>query len=388
MRDPRLDKLAGVLVNYATQVKKGDVVGILADPIAMPMVEAVYEAALKAGGYPFYVPRSESLQELLVAHGSDEQIAQPPVLMGDYIERVDVSIGLWVEVNSRFLSRYDARKAALLQQARRPFLKRFMEREANETLRWCGTQYPTHGSAQDAGMSLTQFEDFLFHAGLLHLPDPAAAWRDVEVRQQRVCDWLQQRKEVRFFVPPSDENDGTDLRVGVDGSTWINCCGQSNFPDGEVFAGPRGVDGHVNYNFPAVYQGHEVVGVRLAFKGGRVVDASAAHGEDFLFRMLDQDEGARNLGEIAIGTNYGITQFMKNTLFDEKIGGTFHAAVGAGYPKSGNFNESGLHWDMVCDMRPRTLASGTRSGGATIAADNEVFHRDGLFTIAGWPGPA
>lgn len=385
MRDPRLDKLANVLVNYSTRVKKGDVVGILADPIAMPMVEALYEAALKAGGLPFYVPRSESLQELLVAHGTDEQIATPPVLMSDYIERVDVSIGLWVELNSRFLSQYDSRKAALLQQARRPFFKRFMAREADESLRWVGTQFPTHGCAQDAGMSVTQFEDFLFNAGLLDLPDPAAAWRQVEERQQRVCDWLQQRKHLRFFVPPSDGNDGTDLRVSVDGATWINCCGQSNFPDGEVFAGPQGVEGHVNYTFPAVYQGHEVEGVRLAFKGGRVVDASAHRGEDFLIKMLDQDPGARNLGEIAIGTNYGIKRFMKNTLFDEKIGGTFHAAVGAGYPKSGNHNESGLHWDMVCDMRPRTLANGQQLTGATIEADGEIFHRDGKFLNATWP---
>jgi aminopeptidase len=388
MRDPRLDKLASVLVNYSTKVKKGDVVGILADPIAMPMVEAVYEAALKAGGLPFYVPRSESLQELLVAHGTNEQIATPPILMSDYIERVDVSIGLWVEVNSRFLSRYDSQKAALLQQARRPFLKRFMEREADGSLRWCGTQFPTHGSAQDAGMSLRQFEDFLFSAALLHLPDPAAAWREIEVKQQRVCDWLQKRKMLRFVVPATDGTDGTELRVDVDGATWINCCGQSNFPDGEVFAGPQGVEGHVNYTFPAVYQGHEVEGVRLKFKGGRVVEASARRGEVFLIKMLDQDAGARGLGEIAIGTNYGITQFMKNTLFDEKIGGTFHAAVGAGYPKSGSNNESGLHWDMVCDLRPRTLESGVRVGGATIEADGEVFHRDGLFLMEGWPGPA
>jgi len=388
MRDPRLDKLASVLVNYSTKVKKGDVVGILADPIAMPMVEAVYEAALKAGGLPFYVPRSESLQELLVAHGTNEQIATPPILMSDYIERVDVSIGLWVEVNSRFLSRYDSQKAALLQQARRAFLKRFMEREADGSLRWCGTQFPTHGSAQDGGMSLRQFEDFLFSAALLHLPDPAAAWREIEVKQQRVCGWLQKRKMLRFVVPATDGTDGTDLRVDVDGATWINCCGQSNFPDGEVFAGPQGVEGHVNYTFPAVYQGHEVEGVRLKFKGGRVVEASARRGEVFLIKMLDQDAGARGLGEIAIGTNYGITQFMKNTLFDEKIGGTFHAAVGAGYPKSGSNNESGLHWDMVCDLRPRTLESGVRVGGATIEADGEVFHRDGLFLMEGWPGPA
>ena len=140
--------------------------------------------------------------------------------------------------------------------------------------------------------------------------------------------------------------------------------------------GPQGADGHVNYTFPCVYDGREVEGVRLVFKGGRVVDASAKKNEAYLFAMLDQDDGARNMGEIAIGTNYSIREFSKNTLFDEKIGGTFHAAVGAGYAESGNTNESALHWDMVCDLRR----------GGSISADGEVFHENGRFTHAGWPG--
>jgi aminopeptidase len=196
-----------------------------------------------------------------------------------------------------------------------------------------------------------------------------------------VCDFLNGRKELHFKVPAGGGNDGTDLRVSVDGATWINCAGTENFPDGEVFAGPQGVDGHVNYTFPAVYQGREVEGVRLAFKGGRVVDASATKNEEFLIKMLDQDDGARNLGEIAIGTNYAIKEFSRNTLFDEKIGGTFHAAVGAGYPESGNANQSALHWDMVCELRPID-----GNPGGEILADGEAFHRDGVFLREGWPG--
>ena len=232
-------------------------------------------------------------------------------------------------------------------------------------------------------MSLTQFEDFVFRAGLLHLDDPAGAWRTIHERQERVREFLQRRRVLRFRVPPAEGNDGTDLTVNVDPakSRWINCAGHENFPDGEVFTGPQGVDGHVNYTFPAVYQGREVHNVRLAFKGGRVVDASAKKNEEFLIKMLDQDAGARTLGEIAIGTNYSITDFSRNTLFDEKIGGTFHAAVGAGYPESGSSNESGLHWDMVCDLRP-----GTGRPGGVIEADGEVFHREGRFVEKGWPG--
>jgi len=255
-------------------------------------------------------------------------------------------------------------------------MKRFLERFAAGELRWVGTLYPTPASAQDAEMSLRAYEKFVFEAGLLHLPDPAAAWQQIFKRQELVREFLQGRKEVRFRTPAADGHDGTDLRVSVDGGTWINCSGKENFPDGEVFCGPQGADGHVNYTYPAVYNGREVEGVRLVFKGGRVVDASAKKNEAFLIEMLDQDEGARNMGEIAIGTNYAIRSFTRNTLFDEKIGGTFHAAVGAGYPESGSTNESGLHWDMVCDLRR----------GGTVEADGEVFHRDGRFLREGWPG--
>jgi aminopeptidase len=382
MRDPRLDKLADVLVNYSTRVKPGDLVSIASEPFAMPFIEAVTIAVLKAGGNPFWVPRSEAMTELLLTHGSDEQIKYHSPITMDITEKMDVQISTWCDINTRHLSRVDPARVALHQSARKPSLKVFMDRLAKGTLRWCGTAYPTNASAQDAEMSLTAYEDFVFRAGLLHLPDPAAEWRKIHDRQERVREYLQGKKSVRFRVPAADGTDGTDLTVSVDGSTWINCSGSHNFPDGEVFAGPRGVDGHVNYTFPAVYNGREVKGVRLAFKGGKVVDASAAKGEDFLIKMLDQDAGARILGEIAIGTNYAIKEFSKNTLFDEKIGGTFHAACGAGYPESGSSNESGLHWDMVCDLREDAKAG---LPGGTIEADGEVFHRNGQFLREGWP---
>lgn len=378
MGDPRLQQLANVLVNYSTRVKKGDLVAIRGDPIAWPAIEAVFVAVLKAGGNPLYIPQSERIAELLLEHGTDDQVRFLSPLDMHRVEKIDVEIAFWAESNTKSLSRYPSERLAMKQAARRPFMKRFLERAGKHEIRWVGTLFPTHAFAQDAEMSLSEYEDFVFRAGLLHLPDPAAAWKKISERQQRVVDFLQGKKQVHFRVPPkSGEHDGTDLRVDVSKSTWINCDGKENFPDGEVFAGPQGVDGHVNYTFPAVYHGKEVEGVRLEFKGGRVVNASAKRGEDYLIKMLDQDAGARVMGEIAIGTNYSIREFSKNTLFDEKIGGTFHAAVGAGYPESGSSNESGLHWDMVCDLRQ----------GGTIAADGEVFHQNGRFTHSGWPAP-
>ncbi|MCC6322379.1 MAG: aminopeptidase [Phycisphaerales bacterium] len=381
MHDPRLDRLADVLVRYSTSVRKGDLVHINGEAAALPLIEAMYAATLRAGGHPFWSPRSESLQELLLLHGSDEQLTYVSPIELHRVQTIDVHLSIWSDLNTKFLGRVDPRRTALLQSARKPTMKVFMQRTAESMesggakgMRWCGTLYPTNASAQDAEMSLRAYEQFVFAAGLLHLPDPVAAWTRIHERQERIREYLQGKKVVHFKVPPSGGNDGTDLRVEVGGSRWINCAGKENFPDGEVFAGPQGADGHVNYTFPAVYQGREVEGVRLEFKGGRVVEASAKKNEDFLIKMLDQDAGARNMGEIAIGTNYAIKDFSRNTLFDEKIGGTFHAAVGAGYPESGNSNESGLHWDMVCEMRPRGGAP-----GGTIAADGEVFHKDGKF---------
>jgi aminopeptidase len=380
MNDPRILKLADVIVRYSTRIRKGDLVQIHAEPAAMPLIEAVYEAVVRAGGNPYWTTRSEQLQELMLLHGTEEQLRFLSPIETHRVETIDVHIGLWADLNTKFLGKMDPARVAMMQSARKPVMKRFLERAAEGTLRWCGTQFPTMGAAQDAEMSLRQYEDFVYGAGLLHLPDPVKAWEAISERQQRVCDFLASKKSLRFRAPALSGDDGTDLTVNIDPARarWVNCAGRENFPDGEVFTGPQGVDGHVNYSFPAVYQGREVEGVRLAFKGGRVVDASARKNEEFLIKMLDQDQGARSLGEIAIGTNYGITDFSRNTLFDEKIGGTFHAAVGAGYPESGNTNESGLHWDMVCDLRK----------GGTIEADGEVFHRDGRFLKDGWPAPA
>lgn len=378
MRDQRLDKLADILVRYSTKVKKGDLVSIGADPTALPLVEAVYEAVLKAGGHPFWQLKSSSLADSLYEFASDEQLdyLNPVEMFSD--ENIDVSIGLWVDLNTKSLSRVDPKKLARRRLANAPKMKTVLNRAAEGKMRWTGTMYPTLGSAQDAEMSLAQYEKFVFEAGLLHLPDPVAAWEQIHIRQQRVCDFLQTKDELHFKAPARDGHDGTDLVVDVDKSKsiWVNCSGGENFPDGEVFCGPQNANGHVNYTFPGVYSGREVDGIRLVFKDNRVIDASATKNEEFLFAMLDQDEGARNMGEIAIGTNYSIKEFSKNTLFDEKIGGTFHAACGMGYPESGSFNESALHWDMVCDLRE----------GGEIRADGEVIHKDGKFLNPDWPG--
>ncbi len=377
MRDQRLDQLARVLVEYSTAVKPGQIVRITGDPVAIPLLEAVYEQTVRAGGHPHLRCVPDSLRDMFFELASDEQLEYVSPLVFHEVETIDVSIGLWAETNTKSLSRVDPKRQGQASAARKPIFKTFMSRAANDELRWVGTLFPTPASAQDAEMSLRQYVDFVFGAGHLDKADPVAEWRKIEKRQQQVVDYLNGKKQLRFQAA-----NGTDLTVTVDGMKWVNCCGHHNFPDGEVFTGPNlqaddgGVNGVVRYSFPAVHNGREVHDIELTFEKGRVVNAKASKNEDFLIQMLDQDEGARNLGEIAIGTNYQIQQYSKNTLFDEKIGGTFHAAVGAGYPETGNANESGLHWDMVCDLRE----------GGTITVDGEVIHKDGKFVFEGWPG--
>jgi len=374
MRDSRLDKLADVLVNYSTAVRPDDLVRISGPPVTRPLVVALYRAVLAAGGHPHVEMVPDECAEIKLDLASQEQLRFENPIALYTIERVDVSIGLWGEDNTKSLSGTDPARQALVSQARKKQMARFLERASAGELRWVGSQYPCNSAAQDAQMSLAQYERFVFEAGLLHLDDPAAAWREISRRQQRVADFLNECREVRFTTPQ-----GTDLKVGVDGRAWINCDGHENFPDGEIFTGPveDATEGVVVYSFPAVHGGREVDGIRLTFKAGRVVDASATRGEEFLIAMLDQDAGARVLGEIAIGTNYSVRQYTKNTLFDEKIGGTFHAAVGAAYPETGGKNESGLHWDMVCDLRQ----------GGRIYADGKLISENGRFLDPEWPQP-
>lgn len=375
MRDQRLDRLADVLVNYSTAVKPGDLVRLSGPVVGRPLLTALYRAVVCAGGNPFLAVTFDECAEIKLTEGSEEQLkfANPIDLF--MVDAIDVSISLWGDDNTKSLTQIPAARQALAGRARKPMMSKFFQRAAEGKLRWCGTQFPCHAAAQDAEMSLAAYEDFVFRAGLLDASDPAAEWRAVSERQQRLADYLQGKKEIRFVTPQ-----GTDVRLAVEGRRWINCDGHENFPDGEVFTGPieDAVEGTICYSFPAVHGGRECDGIRLTFRNGRVVDAAAAKGEEFLIAMLDQDEGARTLGEIAIGTNYSIDRYSKNTLFDEKIGGTFHAAVGASYPESGSKNDSALHWDMVCDLRH----------GGQIYVDDKLISENGRFLDPSWPAPA
>jgi aminopeptidase len=246
-------------------------------------------------------------------------------------------------------------------------MERTMQRAAEGVHRWVYTLYPTNAYAADAEMSLRDFWDFYFRACLADDSDPLRAWKRASDETHRLADWIQGREEVRITAP------GTDLRLGIAGRTFIPCDGEHNMPDGEFFTGPieDSVEGEVSFHLPSVIGGREVAGVKLRFEAGKVVDATAERGEEFLINMLDTDEGARRLGELGIGTNYGIDRGTRDVLLDEKIGGTVHLAVGASYPESGGRNESAVHTDMVCDLRQ----------GGRLEVDGEVLQENGRFVV-------
>lgn len=377
MSDPRLNKLARVLVDYSVAVKRGDLVAITGAAVTEPAIAAVYREVLRAGGYPWVRIQSEACKEIHLKHASDEQLLHTSPFDRHLMGKCDVFISFWGEENTRALSNVNPAKQALASKARRPILTMLIKRESApksdpKHLRWVGSQYPSNAHAQDAEMSLAEYADFVFNGGKLNERNPAAAWKKLGTAQQRLCDYLNKRKEMRIRAPG-----GTDIWLAIRGRRWVNCCGRVNFPDGEVFTGPieDATEGTVHFTYPAVAGGREVAGIRLRFKAGRVVDASADKNEPFLIKMLDQDAGARVLGELALGTNYDIKRFTRNTLFDEKIGGTCHLALGASLPESRGKNRSGLHWDLVCELRK----------GGIVEADGKIISKNGRFTNASWP---
>lgn len=380
MIDSRLSKLADVLINYSLEVKPGQLVAIQIPAAAAGFAEECVRAVLQAGANPSVRLILDNLPEVLLAHASDAQLKFTNPLWVHEAEIVDARVAVWSETNTKGQSGFDPKRLAALSQARRPILTRTMERAAKGELNWVGTLIPTPSHAQDAEMGTRAYEDFVFKAGLLDHPDPAASWRKLGEAQQRLIDFLQEKAakgQADYRVTAAN---GTDLRMNLAGKTWVNCEGKRNFPDGEVFTGPEpsSVNGTIKYNTTAVYMGSEVEGVELTFRDGKVTDARASKGEPFLHAMLDQDEGARFIGECAIGTNYGIQRATKNTLFDEKIGGTVHFALGEGYPQTGNTNKSGLHWDMVLDLRK----------GGEISIEGVTFSKDGRFKNTAFPQTA
>ncbi|MCA9971855.1 MAG: aminopeptidase [Anaerolineales bacterium] len=367
MSDPRVTQLADLLVNYSVAVQPGETVFISGTPHAMPLVVETYRHVLRAGGLPTVYLEDDVFTEILLCEGNDAQLQHvaPPLRLA--MESYDCRIGIRGAANTRTLSNVDLARQQRRQAATRELTQTFMRRSAAGELRWVGTLYPTQAYAQDADMSLDDFADFVYRACHVDQPDPVAWWLQFKERQQKLVDWLHGRSHVQVKGP------NVDLTLSIADRTFVNSHGRRNMPCGEIFTGPveDSVNGWIRFTYPAIYQGREVEGVELRFEDGRVVAASARKNEAFLHSVLDTDAGARYLGEFAVGTNHGIDRFTRSILFDEKIGGTIHLAVGAGYPETGSHNKSAVHWDMICDMRD----------GGQIWVDGELFYDSGRFLL-------
>jgi aminopeptidase len=300
-------------------------------------------------------------------YASDEQLQYIHEPMRHVIENYDVGITIRASENTKAMSNVDPKKLAVEGAAQKNLFATMLKRIAEREYRWVGSQFPTNAHAQEADMSLEEYFDFVFNACVPEGKDPVAFWQEFAKRQQIIVDWLKGKKQVHIQAPD------TDLTFSIEGRTFQNSDGHENMPDGEIFTSPvkDSLEGQIAFTYPGFYRGKEADGIRLWFEKGKVVKATAEKNEDFLLATLDTDEGARYVGEFAIGTNEGVTQFTRNTLFDEKIIGTMHLAIGAAFPECGGTNESSVHWDIVTDMKE----------GGQITVDDELLYKDGQFVI-------
>ncbi len=367
MFDPRIEKLAKVMIHYSVRLKKGEWAVVYGSANAEELLKALAVEALKIGAHVTLRTHLADASYLFFRYASPRQLRFLPPTDLLEVEKADALIFVRGGWNMKEMTDVDARKMAEYQCARKELLQIRLKREAEGKLRWVLTNFPTDALAQEAAMSRVEYEEFVFKAGMLDKPDPIKEWQKVSQRQRRLIAKLNRLNTIRIV------GKDTDITFGVRGRKWANCDGHNNLPDGEVFTGPEEdrTEGVIRYTFPVIYQGKEVENIRLVFQKGKVVEASADKGEDILRTMLATDEGAKRVGELAFGTNYSIQRFTKDILFDEKIGGTMHVALGTGYPKTGSKNRSVIHWDMVCDTRQ----------GFTVYGDGKPIMKNGRFLI-------
>lgn len=368
MENPIWEKYAKVLVDYSTDVQKGDLVIIRGESIhTKDLVKAVYKRVIERGGHPLIRTSISDLAGIFIKNASDEQLDFiDPITKLEY-EIVDKYISIGGPLNTKNMARTDMKKLARRSAATKKLSEKLLTRSAKGEASWVIADVPTQALAQEAKMSLDEYSDFLFKACYLDIDDPVAKLKELDEKQKAWADYLNGVKKLRIT------GEKTDITFNVEGRKWISCSGLNNYPDGEVFTSPveDDVNGEIYFDFPQIFRGNEAYGVHLVIENGKIVKATADKGENFLHAMLDTDEGSRGIGEIAIGTNDRIQEVTGNILFDEKIGGSIHMAVGASYPETGGKNVSGLHWDMIKGMK----------NSGKIFADDKLIYENGKFLI-------
>ena len=360
MMDIRVERLARILVDYSIGVKEKETVLVSGSPLASPLIKEIYKKILQRGAYPRLRISLPEIQKIFFDHAGNDQLTHLSLIDMYEAENSDASIAIQSESNTRVLTNVEPQKQVSFNLTMKPLKDIILKKN-----RWALTLFPTGAYAQDAEMSLEELEDFVYSATFADRDDPISEWEKVSKNQQKIVDLLNTANMIHII------GKDTDIQMSVSGRKFINSDGHYNMPSGEVFTGPieNSVQGHIRFSFPASYQGKEISDIRLIFNNGKVTNASAAKNEQFLHRMLEIDQGASYVGELGIGNNWGITRFIKNILFDEKIGGTIHIALGSSYPETGGINKSALHWDMIKDLR--------QDGEMYI--DGKLFQKNGRF---------
>jgi aminopeptidase len=338
---PEPEAFAALLCDWCVSVSGRDQVIVATTVPAMPLAEALHAAILQRGAWPLIRLAADSVSTSFYRNARDLHLDEFASLELTEAQTADAFITILAPTNTRSLAGVDPASITRAARARRPL------QEARLASRWCGTLWPTPAAAQDAGMSEEDYEAFVTRALFLDRPNPIEAWVQLSASQAALVERLAASREIHI------EAAGTDLRLRVDGRTWINSDGKHNMPSGEVFTGPieDSAQGTITFTVPSSPRGVEVSDVSLTFEHGRVVRAQARRGDEYLQAALATDGGARFLGELGIGTNVGIDRPTGSILLDEKMAGTVHLALGRSYPETGGANDSALHWDMICDLR-------------------------------------
>lgn len=367
-RQELISKYAALLVNYCLEVKKNDKVYVNSSYLAEDLLAEVAKEVYKAGGIPVFNIEVRGLGEALMKYADNDQLAWVSPMKKYIMENFDC----YLNIRAPFAKGddekepEDAAKFKVLQNAQREINRVYFERTGNGSMRRCLCQYPTQAGADDAEMTLEEYEQFVFGACNLYEADPVSKWLVVRKTQQVYVDYLNNVKQIQYVGP------NINISFSVEGRKWMNSDGRANMPSGEVFSAPveDSVNGWAYFSYPTIYMGKDVRGVRLEVKNGEVIKWDAEEGRDVLDKVF-AIEGARYWGEVAIGTNYNIQRTTRNILFDEKIGGSIHMAVGQSYQQCGGKNESTVHWDMITDMK----------NGGQIITDGVKIYENGRFLI-------
>jgi len=360
MIDEQIGELARVLVDYSIEAGEGDQVLVSGEVGAGPLIRTLFTRLLQVGATPVTQISLPGMQELFFEYAQEPHYQEIPSVTRAITEGVDAMVMIHSPSNTRALANVDPSKQQALQRRNKPLSEIALEKG-----RWVVTLFPTEALAQEAHMGLSEYEEFVFEAMGLNEEDAVRFWSEKSAEQERLKGRLEEAREIRIVGPE------TDLTLSVEGRTFVNSAGRRNMPCGEVFTGPieDSANGTVYFGVPAAIAGREISGARLRFEEGKVVEASAQKGEEYLMSLLDADAGARYLGELGIGTNYGIHRASANILFDEKLGGTVHLAIGRSYAETGGKNDSSVHTDLVCDLRQ----------GGELYADGELIQQNGRF---------